>query len=101
MYVVMNELQVPTDAKEAMKARFGKSAENMKDVPGCLDFMFLEEDSENSRQIVFTKWDSKQSYDNWLESSAFKKAHQEKGTSKEKSPASGNELKSFDVIHHL
>ncbi|SDI72992.1 antibiotic biosynthesis monooxygenase family protein [Alteribacillus bidgolensis] len=101
MYVVMNELHVPNEAKEAMKGRFGKSADNMKAVPGCLDFMFLEQDEENGKQVVFTKWESKQHYEDWLHSDAFKKAHQEKRESKDKGPASGSELKAFEVIHHL
>ncbi|WP_375537410.1 antibiotic biosynthesis monooxygenase family protein [Alteribacillus sp. HJP-4] len=100
MYVVMNELEVPEQAKGGMKQRFGKSAENMTKVPGCLDFMFLEQEGESEKLVVFTKWESKEHYEDWLHSDAFKKAHQEKRESKEKSPSSGNELRSFAVIHH-
>ncbi|SFF06079.1 antibiotic biosynthesis monooxygenase family protein [Alteribacillus iranensis] len=100
MYVVMNELQVPPQAKEKMQERFGKGADNMSKVPGCLDFMFLDEASENGKQVVFTKWETKKHYEDWLESEAFQKAHSEEGAQK-KSPASGNELRAFEVIHHL
>ncbi|RSL34333.1 antibiotic biosynthesis monooxygenase [Salibacterium salarium] len=105
MYVVMNELHVPDEAKEAMQNRFGNSVENMKNIPGCLDFMFLEENKENGKQVVFTKWESKQHYEDWVNSDAFKKAHQgqqnNQNSTKEKSPASGSELKSYEVIHHF
>ncbi|SDH54236.1 heme oxygenase (staphylobilin-producing) [Alteribacillus persepolensis] len=101
MYVVMNELHVPEEAKEAMKGRFGKSADNMKEIPGCLDFLFLEQNEENGNLVVFTKWESKEHYEDWLHSDAFKNAHKEKRESKDKGPASGNELKTFDVVHHL
>ncbi|RSL30519.1 antibiotic biosynthesis monooxygenase [Salibacterium salarium] len=104
MYVVMNELHVPDEAKEAMQGRFKKGVENMKNVPGCLDFMFLEENQENGNQVVFTKWESKQHYEDWVNSDAFKKAHQgqdNQNSEKEKSPASGSELKAYEVIHHF
>lgn len=101
MYVVMNELHVPAEMKAKMKERFGNSAENMKNIPGCLDFMFLEEPEENGKQVVFTKWESKKHYEDWLESAAFQKAHQSKDSSQKQNPASGNELKAYEVIHHL
>jgi heme-degrading monooxygenase HmoA len=100
MYVVMNELHVPKQAKEEMKKRFGKSAENMKNVEGCVEFLFLDNESEEGKQVVFTKWESKEAYQAWLESDSFKKAHQEKRESREKSPASGNELNAYEVIYH-
>lgn len=100
MYVVMNELHVPKEAKEMLGHRFGKSAENMKNVPGCLEFMFLDNEKEDEKQVVFTKWETKEDYEAWLNSDAFKRAHQEKRESKEKGPASSNELFAYHVLHH-
>ncbi|MDA3128547.1 antibiotic biosynthesis monooxygenase family protein [Aliibacillus thermotolerans] len=99
MYVVMNELKVPKEMKEVMKERFAQSADNMKKVPGCLDYMFLDE--EDGRQVVFTKWESKQHYEDWTNSEAFQRAHQDRSGKEKKSPASGNELRTFEVIHHF
>ncbi|WP_245736817.1 antibiotic biosynthesis monooxygenase family protein [Salibacterium qingdaonense] len=101
MYVVMNELHVPDDAKETMQERFAKSVEHMKNTPGCIDFMFLEQNEENGSQVVFTKWESKQHYEDWVNSDAFKKAHQHSNGSEKKSAATGSTLKAFDVIHHF
>ncbi len=100
MYVVMNELKVPDQAKDMMKQRFGKSAESMKNVEGCLEFMFLEQSAENGKLIVFTKWENEEAYQNWVHSDSFKNAHKEKRESKEKSPATGNELSEFTVVYH-
>ncbi|TLS37999.1 antibiotic biosynthesis monooxygenase family protein [Pseudalkalibacillus caeni] len=100
MYVVMNELKVPKEAKGVMKERFGKSSENMKNVEGCLEFLFLDNVDENGKLVVFTKWESKEAYENWVNSDAFKNAHKEKRESKEKSPASGNELNEYTVVYH-
>ncbi|MBU8908933.1 antibiotic biosynthesis monooxygenase family protein [Desertibacillus haloalkaliphilus] len=100
MYVVMNELYVPKEAKDEMIKRFGKSADNMTNVPGCLEFLFLNHEEEDGKQIVFTKWESKEAYEAWVESDAFKKAHKERRESKEKSPASGNQLNAYEVVYH-
>ena len=100
VYVVMNELHVPKHAKEEIARRFGKSAENMKKVPGCLEFLFLDNEEEDGKTVVFTKWESKEHYEAWLHSDAFKNAHQEKRESKEKGRATGNELNAYRVIHH-
>lgn len=100
MYVVMNELQVPKQAKEEIAKRFGKSAENMKNVPGCLEFLFLDNENEDGKTVVFTKWETKEDYEAWLNSDAFKRAHQEKRESKEKGPATGSELNAYRVVHH-
>ncbi|MFV8830288.1 antibiotic biosynthesis monooxygenase family protein [Alkalihalobacterium sp. APHAB7] len=100
MYVVMNELHIPKEAKQHISERFGKSSENMKSVPGCLEFLFLDNEAEDGKQVVFTKWETKEDYEAWLHSDAFKRAHQEKRESKEKGPATGNELNAYRVIHH-
>lgn len=100
MYIVMNELHVPKEAKDHLSGRFGNAADNMKKVPGCLEFMFLSNEKEDGKQVVFTKWESKEDYENWLHSDAFKRAHQEKRESKEKGPTTGSELNAYTVVHH-
>lgn len=96
MYIVMNELHVPKHAKQHLKERFAHSAENMKKVPGCLEFLFLDNENEDGKTVVFTKWESKEHYEAWLNSEAFKKAHEDRGPS----PASGNEVFSYHVVYH-
>lgn len=98
MYVVMNELHIPKDGKATMTERFGKAADNMKQVPGCLEFLFLDNENEDGKQVVFTKWDSKESYEAWTQSEAFKKAHG--GQRSGGNPTSGNELNKYHVAHH-
>ncbi|MFC5713741.1 antibiotic biosynthesis monooxygenase family protein [Thalassorhabdus alkalitolerans] len=99
MYVVMNELHVPKEAKDAMKGRFAQSAENMKKVPGCLEYLFLDNENPDGKLVVFTKWETKEHFEDWKNSDAFKNAHKEKRESKEKSPASGSELNAYEVVY--
>ncbi|EZH68037.1 antibiotic biosynthesis monooxygenase [Bacillaceae bacterium JMAK1] len=101
MYVVMNELNVKEDQHDHVKARFEKSKDRMNDVPGCLEFLFLESEKEDVSFIVFTKWEAKSDYENWLNSDAFKHAHKgQQAESKEKPPTTASNLRSFDVVFH-
>ncbi len=99
----MNELHVPKEGRENVAARFGASAEKMKQVPGCLDFMFLNPSDDDNYQVVYTKWESKDDYEAWVNSSAFKDAHKKRKENADKgeSPASGNKLYEYEAKHHL
>ncbi|SES42597.1 antibiotic biosynthesis monooxygenase family protein [Salipaludibacillus aurantiacus] len=101
MYVVMNELHVPAEGRQNVAARFAESAEKMKQVPGCLDFMFLNPEEDENFQIVMTKWASKTDYENWVNSDAFKQAHKKRRENLDKSPTSGNKIYAYEAVHHL
>ncbi|MBN6187941.1 antibiotic biosynthesis monooxygenase [Aneurinibacillus sp. BA2021] len=95
MYVVMNVLQVPEAMKGRMGEMFGKSAERMANVPGCLEFQFLSA-TEGDKQVVYTKWDSEESFKAWTESDSFRQAH---AHSSDNNPATGSKLEVFEVMH--
>ncbi|UCZ54153.1 antibiotic biosynthesis monooxygenase [Bacillus shivajii] len=101
MYVVFNELHVPKEGREHVTNRFSESGEKMKKVPGCLDFMFLNPEDDDNYQIVVTKWESKEAFEDWTNSQAFKDAHKERRANLDKSPTSGNKIYSYHVPHHL
>lgn len=101
MYVVMNELHVPKEAKETMIQRFEKSVEHMKEVDGLIEYLFLNNEKEDGKLVVFTKWESKEAYQNWVESDAFKNAHKQKRESKEQTPGNGNEVNMYTVVYHV
>ena len=99
MYVVMNELYVPKEGKEKMIERFSQSAERMKNVPGCLEYMFLDHESEKGKQVVFTKWESKEAYLAWVQGDAFKKAHRPNNGDTNQ-PSSNSELNAYTIVYH-
>ncbi|MBO8173353.1 MAG: antibiotic biosynthesis monooxygenase [Bacillaceae bacterium] len=96
MYVVMNVLEVPQEGKDKMIELFASSAENMKKVPGCLEFQFLNSPEEN-KQIVYTRWESREAFKAWTESEAFRRAHEERRTSG--STATGSKIEIYEVVH--
>ncbi|WP_416149064.1 antibiotic biosynthesis monooxygenase family protein [Salipaludibacillus sp. HK11] len=101
MYVVMNELHVPVEGRENVSNRFAESNKKMRQVPGCLDFMFLSPEDNTNFQIVLTKWDKKEAYESWVNSDAFKHAHKKRRENLDKSPTTGNKIYAYHVDHHL
>lgn len=96
MYVVMNVLTVPEEGKAKMIELFSNSAENMKKVPGCVEFQFLSSANEE-KQVVYTKWVSQEAFKAWTESEAFRKAHDERRT--RGTTATGSKLEIYEVVH--
>ncbi|ADU29625.1 antibiotic biosynthesis monooxygenase family protein [Evansella cellulosilytica] len=101
MFVVFNELHVPVEGRENVAKRFENSADKMKNIPGCLDFMFLHPEEDTDYQIVLTKWDCKESYEAWVNSDEFKEAHKKRRANLDKSPTTGNKISTYEVKHHL
>ncbi len=97
MYVVMNVLNVPEEAKTHMAQMFAGSRESMQGIPGCLEFQFLDAVGEN-KQIVYTKWESEADFEAWRTSDAFARAHAHDRTSR--SPAAGSKIEQYRVVHH-
>ncbi|NMP21218.1 antibiotic biosynthesis monooxygenase family protein [Sulfobacillus harzensis] len=96
MYVVMNVLSIPEDAKGHMAQMFAGSGENMKKIPGCLEFQFLDAVGEN-KQVVYTKWESEADFEAWRNSDAFAQAHSHDRTSR--SPATGSKIEKYTVVY--
>ncbi|CAM3977956.1 antibiotic biosynthesis monooxygenase family protein [Alkalicoccus chagannorensis] len=101
MYVVMNRLHVPPEGRENVASRFSESAEKMREVPGCLDFMFLHPEEEENHPVVLTKWESREDYENWIHSDAFKKAHKPRRENLDTSPTQSNKIFEYEAKHHL
>lgn len=101
MFVVMNQLYVPPEGRENVAARFSNSSERMKEIPGCLDFMFLQPEEDGKYPVVLTKWESKTDYENWVNSDAFKSAHKKRRENLDSSPTQSNEIFAYEVLHHL
>lgn len=100
MYVVMNVLTLPPQLKSKVSERFKDSAEKMRRVEGCVEFQFLSHTDEGI-VIIYTKWSSKEAYQNWVDSDEFKQAHIErrKKASQEGNPAQ-SKIETYEVIHH-
>ncbi|MBE3556302.1 MAG: antibiotic biosynthesis monooxygenase [Firmicutes bacterium] len=93
MFVVMNRLRVEDAYRPRLEEAFRHSGERMKQVPGCLRFLLLNE-KESNLYIVYTEWQDEQAYQAWINSPHFQQAHaQSQGPSQTQS-----ELETFEVL---
>jgi heme-degrading monooxygenase HmoA len=97
-YVVINAIDVPPERRDALEERFAARAGEVSKSPGFEAFELLrpENDAAGNKYLVYTRWDSKQSFEGWMSSSSFGRGHKSSG---EGGPvATGNEVWSYDVI---
>lgn len=74
-YVVVNALSVPTDQAETLEQRFAARAGMVDQAPGFEHFELLRPVSGTDTYLVYTRWDSQESYQKWLDSQDFAGSH--------------------------
>jgi heme-degrading monooxygenase HmoA len=94
-FVAINVLQVPPAMRETLEQRFAARAGEVDRMPGFEHFELLRPAGGQDRYFVYTRWDSRDSFEAWLSSSAFGQGHAQAGAG---SPAAtGSELWTFEV----
>ena len=82
MYITMNRFQVNPERGGEFEEIWRTRDSFLGEVPGFVEFHFLRGDDGD--YISHTLWQSKEAFDNWVESEAFRKAHaRAHGTPKE------------------
>ncbi|WP_404451682.1 antibiotic biosynthesis monooxygenase [Virgibacillus necropolis] len=77
-FVVMNNITVTEDGRDAFEDRFKQRSSKLDSSPGFQAFRLLRPQTGN-KYVVLTQWASIEDYDNWKNSDAFKKQHQHSG----------------------
>jgi heme-degrading monooxygenase HmoA len=91
MFVVMNRIPVNPDYTDQFEERFktrARAVDKMKGFP----------DDPEDPYIVLTTWDSKEDFEAWVNSDAFKKGHARSGTLPQEAFLGRSKLESFEVI---
>lgn len=100
-YVVMNNIPVTDEGRPIFEDRFKNRAGSVEDSPGFQAVRILRPTSGNT-YIVFTQWDSAQSFEDWKNSQSFQKAHKSSGPeNKEKPPyiAGPSYITQYRMVH--
>lgn len=92
--VRINALTVPEDAGEELESRFRRRIGEVERMPGFESFELLRPD-EGDTWYVYTRWESVEAFDAWVESEAFQRGHAQ---TRESPVAHASELLSFDVV---
>ncbi|WP_154840900.1 heme oxygenase [Staphylococcus pasteuri] len=104
MFVVTNRITVKQGFTEKMAPRFTKGGkiESLKGF-NKIEGWQVEKDDDTEDMYVNTWWDTEEDFKNWLNSDAFKEAHQrpKQSDNKEASPVIKSEIVKANVLSVL
>jgi len=80
MIVTSNRIPVHPDHADAFEESFSKRASLVDGMPGFVSFQLLRPTKEGDPYIVMTVWKSREDFEGWTSSEAFKEGHAKSGT---------------------
>lgn len=98
MIVVANRLRMPVEYADHLQTAFRQRG-NLRDQPGFVAFQLLKlavSREDRAEYVVSTTWTDRASYEAWVASDAFSKAHAGAGSA---SPVQ-SELEIYEVVQH-
>jgi heme oxygenase (mycobilin-producing) len=96
--VKINAIAVPEGAGAELEARFAARARSVEQMPGFEEFQLLRPVEGETRYFVYTRWDSEESFQAWVNSPAFQHGHARAESSDGKPVATGSHLLAFEVV---
>ena len=98
MITVANRIYVKAEFSEAFEKVFRKRARLVDEMPGFVSNQVLRPVNEGDPYIVFTLWNSREDFMNWVRSDAFIKGHAQSGTLPKEAYFKPNVLEMHEVI---
>ena len=99
--VKINAIAVPPGAGPELEARFAARARSVEQMPGFEDFQLLRPVEGEERYFVYTRWDSEESFQAWVNSAAFTHGHAKAESADGKPVSTGAHLLAFEVVQHV
>ena len=93
-----NRIYVAKEYAEAFEQRFRDRAGLVDQMPGFISNQVLRPVNEGDPYIVFTIWNSRQDFLNWVRSDAFVKGHAQSGTLPKEAFVKSNVLEMHEVV---
>jgi heme-degrading monooxygenase HmoA len=94
-FVAINVLEVPPAMRETLEQRFANRAGEVDKMDGFEHFELLRPVEGQDRYLVYTRWDSRSSFQAWLDSRAFGQGHAQ--ASAGGPAATGSQLWTFEI----
>jgi heme-degrading monooxygenase HmoA len=98
MITVANRIYVNPDYTEAFEARFRERAGLVDQMPGFISNQVLRPVNEGDPYVVFTLWQSRQNFIDWVRSDEFTKGHARSGSLPKDAFSAANVLEVHEVI---
>ena len=96
--VRINVITVPPERAEEMVGRFAARAGEVSKAEGFEAFELLRPTDGRDQFLVYTRWESEEHFQAWVESSAFSAGHRAHNTQGPVGTAS--DVWGFDVVQH-
>ena len=98
MITVANRIYVAPEYADAFEQRFRERAGLVDQMPGFISNQVLRPVNEGDPYIVFTIWNSREDFLNWVRSDAFMKGHAQSGTLPKEAFFKSNVLEMHEVV---
>lgn len=98
MFVTANRIPVNPDFAEAFEARFANQAGLMDAMSGFVANHVLRPATPETPYIVLTYWESREHFDAWVNSDAFKLSHSQSGSLPREAYTGRNQIEMFEVV---
>jgi heme-degrading monooxygenase HmoA len=98
MISVANRIFVKQEFADAFEQRFRDRAGLVDKMPGFISNHVLRPVNDGDPYVVFTFWDSRQDFLNWVRSDAFIKGHAQSGTLPKEAFSKSNVLEMHEVV---
>jgi heme-degrading monooxygenase HmoA len=98
MITVANRIYVSPEYAEAFETRFRERAGLVDKMPGFISNQVLRPVNEGDPYVVFTIWNSRPDFLNWVRSDEFVKGHAQSGTLPKDAFFKSNVLEMHEVV---
>src|SRR6476620_145284 len=98
MITVANRIYVKPEYASAFEQRFRERAGLVDQMPGFISNQVLRPVNEGEPYVVFTIWNSRQDFLNWVRSDAFVKGHAQYGTLPKEAYSKPKVLEMHEVV---
>lgn len=98
MITIANRIFVKPEFAEAFEERFRQRAMLVDRMPGFISNLILRPVNEGEPYVVFTVWQSRQDFLNWVRSDEFVKGHAQSGSLPKEAFSGPNVLEMHEVI---
>jgi heme-degrading monooxygenase HmoA len=95
---VANRIYVTPEYAEAFEQRFRERAGLVDGMPGFISNQVLRPVNEGDPYVVFTIWNSRQDFLNWVRSDEFVKGHAQSGSLPREAFSRSNVLEMHEVV---
>src|SRR5690349_15035181 len=98
MITVANRIYVASEYADAFEERFRERAGLVDQMSGFISNQVLRPVNEGDPYVVFTLWNSREDFLNWVRSDAFLKGHAQSGTLPKEAFVKSNVREMHEVI---